>query len=103
MTATEIAPIFGWLASVASTASLAPQAWKIIKSRQTGDISLAMYAVTVTGFCFWTVYGVLLGQWPLILTNSLCLVMSAFILAMKLLPRRGKNAVADAIDPDVGS
>jgi MtN3 and saliva related transmembrane protein len=103
MTAAEIAPIFGWLASVASTVSFAPQAWKIIKSRQTGDISLAMYAVTVTGFCLWTIYGALLGQWPLILTNALCLVLSAFILAMKLLPRRGKDAVADALDPDVRS
>lgn len=59
-----------------------------------------MYAVTVLGFALWTAYGVMLGQWPLIFTNSICLMLSAFILLMKLLPRRQKNAIADALDPN---
>jgi MtN3 and saliva related transmembrane protein len=80
--------------------SFVPQAWKIIKSRRTEDISAVMYAVTVLGFALWTAYGVMLGQWPLIFTNSICLMLSAFILLMKLLPRRQKNAIADALDPN---
>ena len=95
----EIATIIGICATVASTVSFVPQAWKIIKSRQTHDISTAMYAVTVIGFGLWMAYGVVLVQWPLILTNGLCLVLSAFILTMKILPRREKNAIADALDP----
>lgn len=95
----EIATIIGICATVTSTVSFVPQAWKIIKSRQTHDISTAMYAVTVIGFGLWMAYGVVLVQWPLILTNGLCLVLSAFILTMKILPRREKNAVADALDP----
>ena len=95
----EIATIIGICATVASTVSFVPQAWKIIKSRQTHDISTAMYAVTVIGFGLWMAYGVVLVQWPLILTNGLCLVLSAFILTMKILPPREKNAVADALDP----
>jgi MtN3 and saliva related transmembrane protein len=59
-----------------------------------------MYVVTVIGFTLWTIYGVLLMQWPLIVTNGLCLALSAFILAMKLLPQREKDMVADALDPD---
>jgi len=35
----------------------------------------------------------------LILTNALCLLLSGFILVMKLLPRREKEAIADALDP----
>lgn len=101
VSAAELAPVFGWLATLASVVSFTPQAWKIIRTRQTADISAAMYAVTVTGFALWTVYGALLGQLPLILTNALCLLLSGFILLMKLLPRRGKDAVADAIDPNV--
>jgi MtN3 and saliva related transmembrane protein len=92
--------IIGACAAVASTVSFVPQAWKIIKSRRTSDISAAMYAVTVIGFALWTAYGVMLAQWPLIFTNAICLVLSAFILAMKLLPRRQKNAIADALDPE---
>ncbi len=95
--------IIGALATIASTISFTPQAWKIIKSRQTADISALMYAITVGGFALWAVYGVLLAQWPLIFTNSLCFLLSGFILIMKLLPRQQKNRVADVLDPAVNS
>ena len=91
--------MIGSLATAASTASFAPQAWKIIKSRETKDISTGMYALTVAAFALWTAYGVLLWQWPLMVTNSICLMLSAFILLMKLLPRREREKVADAIAP----
>lgn len=94
------AVIFGWLATAASTVSFVPQAWKIIKTRETKDISRWMYMVTVAGFACWTIYGVLIGQWPIIMTNSICFVLSGFILVMKLLPRREKEIIADALDPE---
>lgn len=96
----EIVTIIGSLAAVASTVSFTPQAWKIIRTRDTDAISAGMYALTVAGFALWTAYGVLLGQWPLIATNSICLLLSAFILTMKLLPRRERDKVADALDPE---
>jgi len=92
------ATLVGSVAAFASTASFAPQAWKIIRSRKTDDISSGMYLLTVGGFSLWTIYGVLLHEWPLIATNSICLVLSAFILTMKLLPARQKEEVADALD-----
>jgi MtN3 and saliva related transmembrane protein len=58
-----------------------------------------MYAVTVTGFSLWLVYGIMLGEWPLIVTNAICLALSAFILLMRILPQRKKEAVADLLDP----
>ena len=91
--------IIGSFAALASTVSFAPQAWKIIKSRHTADNSFGMYAITVCGFALWTIYGILLGEWPLIVTNSICFLLSAFILMMKILPRRQKNKVADTLDP----
>lgn len=53
----------------------------------------------MTSFATWTVYGILLAQWPLIATNAICFVLAAFILVMKLLPRRKRDHVADALDP----
>lgn len=91
--------IIGSFAALASTCSFAPQAWKIIRSRRARDISAVMYTLTVCGFALWTAYGVLLGQWPLIVTNAICLGLSGFILIMKLLPRRQRNTVADALTP----
>ncbi len=96
----EPATIVGTFAAIASTLSFAPQAWKIIKSRRTHDISAGMYALTVFGFACWTTYGALLGQWPLIIPNSICLLMAAFILTMKLLPRAKKEKVAEILDPE---
>lgn len=92
--------LVGGLATVASVTSFAPQAWKVIRTRDTKSISAAMYCLTVVGFSLWLTYGLLLGQWPLIVTNSVCLALSAFILMMKLLPARKKAAVAEALTPD---
>ncbi len=93
------ATLIGSAAALASTISFAPQAWKIIKSRKTDDISKRTYALNVTGFTLWIIYGVMLGEWPLIVTNTICLCFSVFILTMKLLPRRKRNEVADLLDP----
>ena len=91
----NIATLIGALAAILSTTSFLPQAIKIIRSRDTRSISAGMYALTVTGFALWTTYGILLGAWPLIAANAICLGLSAFILTMKLLPRGKKDAVAD--------
>ena len=98
----EISNLVGVAASIASVSSFAPQAWRIIRTRDTRSISAAMYWLTVTGFGLWFGFGLLVGQWPLIVTNGICFVLSAFILVMKMLPPSGKHAVADAIDPSAG-
>lgn len=95
----DAAGIIGTLAALASIASFTPQAWKIIKSRQTDDLSAGAYMLTCTGFTLWTVYGVLLDAWPVIITNAVCLCLSGFILTMKALPQRKKEKVADVLDP----
>ncbi|MGO4287663.1 SemiSWEET family sugar transporter [Bosea sp. TAB14] len=91
--------VAGTCAAVCSTISFVPQAWRIVRTRDTQAISPVTYSFTVTGFALWTVYGLGLGEWPLIVTNSICFVLSAFILVMTLLPRGKKDAVADRIDP----
>jgi MtN3 and saliva related transmembrane protein len=91
--------VAGTLAALCSTVSFVPQAWRIVRTRDTQAISPLTYSLTVTGFALWTAYGVGLGEWPLIVTNSICFVLSIFILLMTLLPRAKKDAVADTIDP----
>lgn len=95
----DITTLIGSLATAASITSFTPQAWKIVRTRDTRSISTGMYLLTVIGFSLWLSYGIALGQWPLMVTNAICLAVSAFILAMKLLPEERKNAVAEAIDP----
>jgi MtN3 and saliva related transmembrane protein len=64
--------------------SFAPQAYKIWRERDASSVSLRMYLVTVTGFSLWIAYGVLIGRWPLVASNAVCLVMAAGILVLKL-------------------
>lgn len=94
----SLTTVIGAIAAFCSMVSFTPQAWKIIRTRETKDISAGMYSLTVSAFAFWCLYGALLGQWPLIVSNGVCLALSAFILAMTLLPQGKKDAVADAIE-----
>lgn len=89
--------VIGFAAAAASTASFAPQAWKIIRTRDTRAISGGMYVLTVAAFALWTAYGLGLRQWPLVASNAICLALAGFILLMKLLPRREKEKIAKSL------
>jgi MtN3 and saliva related transmembrane protein len=46
-----------------------PQALKLIRSRETGAISLAGTLAFTIGIGFWLAYGLALMDWPLITSN----------------------------------
>ena len=76
--------IVGVGAAVCSMTSFAPQLIKIWREKDASSVSLRMYLVTVAGFVLWTVYGVMIGKWPIVGSNAVCLTMSATVLALKL-------------------
>jgi MtN3 and saliva related transmembrane protein len=93
--------IIGILAAIASTASFLPQAWKIVSTRDVEGLSARMYILTVTAFGLWMTYGIGKGDWALIVPNAICLMLTIFILAMIMLPRVRREAVADAVEPGI--
>ncbi len=74
----------GVAAAVCSMSSFVPQVVKLWRERDAASVSLRMYVVTVTGFTLWTLYGVLIGRWPLIVSNLISLALAAAILVLKL-------------------
>lgn len=78
-----LANVFGTAAAACSIASFAPQMIKIWKSRDASSVSLRTYALTVTCFVLWVVYGVLSAAWPIIVANAAALVMASGVLVMK--------------------
>jgi MtN3 and saliva related transmembrane protein len=70
----------GVAAAACSMASFVPQVIKIWREKHAGSVSLRMYVVTVTGFSLWIAYGLLLGSWPLVGSNLVCLCLAAMIL-----------------------
>lgn|SRR5690554_2966113 len=94
----DLTLVVGYLASICSMTSFIPQAWKVIRTRDTQAISRRMYTVTVAGFALWTVFGLMRMEWPIIITNIVCFFVSGFILTMTLLPKPKMEKVAEALD-----
>lgn len=91
--------IVGIAAAAASVTSFAPQAWRIIRTRSTEGLSSGMYSLTVAAFALWLTFGILKNEPAIIVPNALCLLLSAFIFAMILLPDQKVAKVAEAVDP----
>lgn len=87
-----IANIVGTGAALCSIASFAPQVFKIWKARDASSVSLRTYVLTVSCFILWVVYGWLTQAWPIVVSNSLALVMASAVLAMKWRFREGEPA-----------
>ena len=74
----------GFLAAVLTTFGFLPQVIKTWRTRSTKDISLGMFVVLCVGICLWITYGFLRADLPLIIGNSVTLVLAGIILFFKL-------------------
>lgn len=72
------------LAAVLTTAAFVPQALHIIRHRETKAISLVMYVAFASGVALWLVFGVLIGNWAIIISNAITLVLTLAIVGMKI-------------------
>ncbi len=85
----QIAPmtITDWIGSAAATlttTAFIPQAWKVWRTNHTADISLGMYILFTIGVALWLAYGILLESWPIIIANSVTLLLAGAVLVMKI-------------------
>lgn len=74
----------GFVSAFLTTASFLPQAVQSLRTGDLSSISLSMYLMFVIGVAGWLGYGVLLGARPLIASNSVTLLLSSLILALKV-------------------
>lgn len=80
----DLAEIIGLAAGFLTTVAFVPQVTKVWKDRSAKDLSLKTFIAFSTGVTLWLLYGVMLGKMPMILWNSVTLVLVGAILAMKL-------------------
>lgn len=78
---------FGFAAAGLTTIAFLPQAAKAWKTRDVSEVSLPMYSLFTAGVVCWLTYGLLLGAWPIILANTITLVLAGSVLAIKLQQR----------------
>ncbi|MGA2567805.1 MAG: SemiSWEET transporter [Pseudolabrys sp.] len=76
--------IIGVAGAALTTLCWLPQALKVIRERETRALSLLATAGFTVGVAFWLIYGLAIGDWPLIGSDAITLALMLPILATKL-------------------
>jgi MtN3 and saliva related transmembrane protein len=84
MTLTWLIDLVGATGAALTTLCWLPQALKVIREKETRALSLPATVAFSLGVVLWLVYGLAIGDWPLIGSNAVTLALMAPILAMKL-------------------
>ena len=77
--------VLGLVAACITTASFLPQVLKLWRTKSAGDVSVSTFGMISLGVSTWLVYGLILGDLPIILANGSTLIMS---LSVVILARR---------------
>ena len=77
-------PYLGYAAGIITTLAFLPQAIRILRTRQTRDISLIWAVAINVGTMLWLLYGIERGDWPMIGANTISLLLLMTILFLKL-------------------
>ena len=78
------ADLIGYIAATLTTVSFFPQALKTLRSRDTQSISLRMYLLFTAGVTFWSIYGWMVDDGPVLLANLITLMPAMIVLGIKL-------------------
>jgi len=77
--------LLGLVATGFTTASFVPQVWTTWKTKDVSGISLPTYLIITVGLFLWLVYGILKDDLPLMIANSVMVVLTTIISVMKIL------------------
>ena len=74
----------GFAAATLTTLSFLPQVLKVWRTRSADDISLVTYSMFCLGIVLWLVYGLLLGDAPIIVANVVTIVLAGSVLGLAI-------------------
>lgn len=80
----QLSDLLGYLAATLTTLSFVPQVWRTLRTRDVSGISLRMYSIFTAGIAVWLAYGIVLEETPMILANSVSLVLACSVLVMRM-------------------
>lgn len=76
--------LLGYLGAVLSSITFIPQVWHAWKTKSVGDLSIWMIIILLGNVSTWLTYGILLGLRPVIVANSIILLLAILMLYFKL-------------------
>ena len=74
----------GAAGAVLTTICWLPQAVRVVRTKDTHAISLATNLIFATGILLWLIYGIAIGNWPLIVANAISMIFTLVIILMNL-------------------
>ena len=80
----EFYDLFGWCASICMILGYLPQAIVTMRTRDTDGIAMPTFIMMGLGSLFFVIQGVMMGNWPLAVTNIITLVCSVIIFSIKI-------------------
>ena len=85
--------IFGWAASISMILGYMPQAIVTIRTRDTDGIAMPTFLMMGLGGFFFIIQGVLIENWPLVVTNVITTICAIIIVYIKIVNdlRKKKN------------
>ena len=76
--------MIGIIAALLTTLSFVPQAWQVIKTKDTSGISLGMYTMFVIGVFLWMIHGFNIQDYAVIGANAVTFFLASIILIFKI-------------------
>ena len=76
--------ILGIMAGTLTTVSFIPQVIKIYRTKDAKDLSMTTFCVFSCGVFLWLIYGIVTGEWPIILANWVTFIFILLIITMKI-------------------
>lgn len=76
--------IIGYTASICMIFGYLPQAIQTIKTHDTDGIAMPTFCMLGLGSIFFVIQGILLGNWPLVITNVITTICSVIIFGIKV-------------------
>jgi|SaaInlLV_10m_DNA_3_1039740.scaffolds.fasta_scaffold13508_3 MtN3 and saliva related transmembrane protein len=83
--------IIWFIAAFCTTIAFLPQTLKIIRTKDTKALSLAMYILFTFWVAMWLIYWIIINSLPIIIANSITFILSSIILCYKIKNRYFRN------------
>jgi MtN3 and saliva related transmembrane protein len=80
----KLIDILGWIAGTLTTIAFFPQLLKTWTTKSAKDVSLVMMITFCVGVFLWLVYGLAIDAMPVVVTNSVTLILALLILILKI-------------------
>lgn len=81
----DLVQLIGFAAGSLTTLAYVPQVVRTWRTRSAKDLSLGMLIALSAGVSLWLAYGIALGAWPIIIANSVTLILSLVLIVFKLI------------------